>query len=402
MRRANFPAGALLATLFGALAACDGEAPSEPRNRADAETSAGDPPTGTSPVAPGTGCAAPGVVCTVLGMPGVSLNNGATGDADRFGLHFPTGVAVSAGGTVYVTDESNHRVVALDSKGKVTTVVGTGFVGDSPGGPLSTSALHGPTALVWVAGSGAVEPGALVVALRGTNKIVRADLGASQLTVLAGTGPRGYDGDGPAREHLLGAPRGVAVATDGTIYLADTDNHLIRAIRPDGALVTLAGQPGTPGHTGDGGPAKDATVHTPVGVALVGGDLLFADSGSHTLRRIALATGTISLVAGGIDQPGTADGPAADARFHYPTGVAAHGEGALLVTEEYNHCVRRVDLAAGTVQRYAGTCGTSGFDGDNGPREGALLSSPMGVATSPAGDVYVADTANQVVRSIHR
>lgn len=407
MRGANLLVGPLvtgfllLAVAVG-FGGCSGDAVPGVEPAHDRETSATEAETETTPtVRPGTGCAAAGVVCTVLGMPGVSLNNGATGAAARFGLHFPTGVAVAADGTVYVTDESNHRVVALDAAGQVTTIVGTGFVGDSQGGPLATAPLHGPTALAWVAGTASVAPGALIVALRGTNKIVKADLVAGQLSVLGGTGERGYDGDGPAREHMLGAPRGVAVGPDGSIYLADTDNHLIRVIRPDGALETLAGTPSVPGHAGDGGPAKDAALHTPVGLALVGGDLVFADSGSQTIRKIALATGTMTLVAGGVDQPGFADGTAADARFHYPTGVAAH-DGAILVTEEYNHCVRRVDLATGAVSRYAGTCGTSGFGGDLGPREDALLSSPMGVATSAAGDVYVADTANQVVRAIHR
>lgn len=407
MRRASRPsasAAPILASLLAfALAGCGDDGSGEPPT--GRETSAGEAPApapAPSPAAPAaTGCDAAGVVCTVLGMPGVSLNNGNDGKGLAFGLHFPTAVVVGDG-TVYVADESNHRVVALDAGGDAKMVAGIGYVGDSVEGPLATSPLHAPTALAWIPAATPGAAGALLVALRGTNRVVRADFAAGTLSFVAGNGLRGYDGDGPADEHMLAAPRGVAVGADGTVYLADTENHLVRRVSPNGRLTTLAGKPETAGHTGDGGPAADALLHTPVGLAILGDDLYLADSGSHTIRRIGLKSGTISLVAGGVDQAGFADGAAADARFNYPTGLAALGSGAILVTEESNHCVRRIDVATGTVARYAGTCGTAGFGGDLGPKEEALLSSPMGVGASPEGDVYVADTANQVVREIHR
>jgi DNA-binding beta-propeller fold protein YncE len=337
-----------------------------------------------------------------MGRPGLGLNSGPTGQGLAFGLHFPVGVAVDPAGVRYVADESNHRVVRQGADGRVETVAGIGFPADSAEGPLAGAALHGPTALAWSAGPTAEHPGVLTVALRGSNRVVRLDLGAQTLSWVAGTGARAFDGDGPATAHALALPRGVAVGADGTVYVADTENALLRAIGPDGVLTTLAGQPGEQAHRGDGGPGVEAALHAPVGVAVVGHAIFVAEAGAHTIRRLDRTTGVIRTWAGAAGQAGTTDGVGGDARFAAPTGLAADSEGGLLVTEELNHCVRRIDPVEARVTTLAGRCGQAGFAGDGGPAVEALFSSPMGVAVAPEGDWVVADTANQIVRAIHR
>jgi DNA-binding beta-propeller fold protein YncE len=341
-------------------------------------------------------------MCTILGMPGMSLDNGATGQARSFGLHFPVGVLGSSTGEVWAADEANHRVVKLGTDGKVVTAAGIGYVGDSVEGPLLTSPLHGPSGLAWQVPKDAANPGIMLVSLIGTNRIVRLDFGTGKLSFVAGTGNPGFDGDGKATEHALDVPSGLAWGPDGTIYFADMGNDLVREVTPAGALVTLAGKQGLGEHPGDAGPAAAAHVHTPVGVALIGQSLYFSDAGSHTIRRIDLADKTMHLVAGATDQADHVDGPASDARFNFPTGLAPDGTSGLFVTEEVNHCVRRIDLASGNVETWAGQCGKSGFAGDSGPRGDALLNAPMGIATDPSGNVLIGDTNNDIVREVHR
>jgi serine/threonine-protein kinase len=360
------------------------------------------PPTASESGSAATGCAAAGVVCTVMGRPGLGLNSGPTGQGLSFGLHFPVGIAIDPAGVRYVADESNHRVVRQGADGRVETVAGIGFPADSVEGPLAGSALHGPTALAWSAGPTADHPGMLTVALRGSNRVVRLDLGAQTLSWVAGTGARAYDGDGAATEHALALPRGVAVGADGTVVVADTENALLRSIGLDGVITTLAGQPGEQAHRGDGGPGVEAALDAPVGVAVVGDAVFVAEAGAHTIRRLDRATGEIRTWAGAAGQMGTADGVGAAARFAAPTGLAVDGAGGLLVTEELNHCIRRIDLVNAQVTTLAGRCGEGGFAGDGGPALEALFSSPMGVAVGPDGSWVVADTANQIVRAIHR
>jgi sugar lactone lactonase YvrE len=371
-----------------ALAVACGERP-DPVGDAPAEG------TETSAPAVATGCAAPGVVCTALGLPGLSLNNGNEGEAHAFGLHLPTGVVVGKAGEVYVADESNHRIVALHPDGTAELVAGTGYVGDTPEGSLVAAPLHGPSAVYF---EDVGTRGRLLVATRGTARVVRVDLDARTVAHVAGTGVRGYSGEVAADLAQLSLPRGVTAGPDGAIYIADTGNHLVRTLAADGRLVNLAGQQGVDRHGGDGGPARDATLHGPVGLAVADGTLYVADSGSHTIRRIDLAAGTISTLAGRPGQSGHADGT--PGTFTFPTGLALDGAGGLLVVEEGSHCLRRVALDTGAVERFAGVCGEPGFGGDLGPRLDALIQAPMGAAVGPDGTVWLADTGNQVIRTI--
>lgn len=223
----------------------------------------------------------------------------------------------------------------------------------------------------------------------------------TRIDTVSGTGQRGYGGDGGgARGATLNEPRHVSVDRSGTLYVTDTLNHRIRRIDPGGTITTLAGT-GTAGGDGDGGPATVAHLSWPHGTALDPGEtmLYVADSANHRIRRIDLATGVISTVAGG-PTPGFAGdgGPATAALLSDPKAVGISPAGELWIADSGNDRVRRVD-AAGVITTVAG--GTEpGFSGDGGPAVGAALDGPRAVAFGPAGDVYVADDNNNRIRRV--
>ena len=219
------------------------------------------------------------------------------------------------------------------------------------------------------------------------------------IETLAGTGAVSYGGDGgPASQASFRFPRGVAADTAGNIYIADSSDHRIRLIDSNGMIKTLAGT-GESGYGGDGGPATLAHLNHPEGVAADGaGNVYFADSANHRVRKID-TTGMISTLAGtGERGDGGDDGPAVEARLSYPAGVAVDNEGNVYVADSWNHRVRKVDRE-GTITTLAGR-GFRGYVGNGGPADQAALANPMGLSVDSEGNVYVADTWNHRVRRI--
>jgi sugar lactone lactonase YvrE len=211
------------------------------------------------------------------------------------------------------------------------------------------------------------------------------------VSVLAGDGARGTI-DGSAARARFSEPFGIAAAPDGTIFVADAGRaDRIRRITSGGIVSTLAG--GTSGFIDGDGTA--AAFSTPSGLTLGGdGTLYLADTGNHAVRRIS-ATGQVSTLAGdGV--PGYADGPARQARFNAPIGVAVAPDGRIVVADTYNDRIRVID-AGGTVTTLAG----SGKPGaDDGVADGASFDTPTGIAIDAQGVVYVADTGNGLVRAV--
>ena len=219
------------------------------------------------------------------------------------------------------------------------------------------------------------------------------------ITTVAGTGTRGSSGDGgPATAAQLNAPRTMAVAADGAIYLTDTENHRIRRISPSGVISTIAGT-GSAGYSGDGGPAVAARVNNPHGIAVdADGNVYIADAPNHRIRRVD-RDGIITTVAGTGSSGYNGDGIAAtSARLYYPKGVEVGPDGSLYIGDANNHRVRRVD-ASGVITTVAGT-GTSGFSGDGGPATAARLKFPRNLAFDSAGRLYIADDENFRVRRV--
>jgi uncharacterized protein (TIGR03437 family) len=226
-------------------------------------------------------------------------------------------------------------------------------------------------------------------------------LGAT--TVVAGTGTRGYSGDGAlATGAQLNQPAGTAVAPDGTLYIADFGNDRIRRVAPNGIITTIAGS--VQGFTGDGGPATAARINGPLSLVLSpAGDLFFTDSANLRVRRIA-ANGTISTVAGTGRVSRSGDGGPATAADSAPGWLALGSDGSIYFTDDGdarffgNKRVRKVapNRAITTV---AGT-GVAGFTGDGGPATQAQLRSASGVAVDPTGNVFIADAVNARIRKV--
>ncbi len=232
--------------------------------------------------------------------------------------------------------------------GTIATAAGTGSVGYSgDGGPPAQAQFHG------VAGVAVDAAGNLYIADALNNRVREVRAGSGTIITVAGTGNVGYSGDGgPATAAQLATPEGVAVDGAGNLYIADSGNHAVREVYAStGVIVTAAGA-GTAGYSGDGGPAASAPLRAPVGVAMDGaGTLYIADSGNHAVRAVAAASGVITTLAGGTGCGATCGGdggPATSAQLNYPRSMAADGAGALLIADDFGQKVRVVFGVAGT------------------------------------------------------
>jgi NHL repeat len=275
----------------------------------------------------------------------------------------------------------------------ISTVAGRGSFGFSgDGGPATAAELAGPI------GVAATPDGGVLIADK-DNERVRRVSSAGTITRVAGNGIEGFSGDGgPATDAKLSSPTGVAATPDGGLLIADFGNSRVRYVTPAGTITTIAGN-GTPGFSGDGGPATAAQLSYPFGLAVTAdGGVLIADYGNSRVRYVTPA-GTITTVAGNGSQGFSGDGgPATDAELKGPTGVAATPDGSVLIADQYNQRVRRVS-PDGTITTVAGN-GIEGFSGDGGPATAAQLSYPYGVAVTADGGVLIADYANYRVRYV--
>jgi sugar lactone lactonase YvrE len=220
---------------------------------------------------------------------------------------------------------------------------------------------------------------------------------AGQLIVVAGTGTQGFSGDnGPAIAATLDSPQGVAIGLDGTLYIADTGNQRIRAVR-SGTITTFAGT-GTAGFGGDNGPAAAAVFDHPNALAIdATGALLLCDSGNHRVRR--LASGVVSTIAGSGVQGFSGDGgQATSAQLDTPSGIAVAADGRIFLADTHNHRVR-VIATDGTITTFAGT-GLAGYAGDGSAATTAQLASPRGLFATASGALLIADSNNQRIRQI--
>jgi sugar lactone lactonase YvrE len=281
--------------------------------------------------------------------------------------------------------------------GAITTVAGTGvggYAGD--GGPAAGAALSSPQGV-------AVDPaGNVYITDYGNNRLRRVDVATGVITTVAGIGTYGSSGDGgPAASAALGNPVGVAVDAAGNLFVADYGNSRVRRVdAATGVITTLAGT-GVEGFGGDGGPATGASLRFPQAVAVdVAGNLFVADTGNDRVRRVDAATGVITTVAGnGLEGYSGDGGPATGAAVDLPSGVAVDAAGNLFIADQANQRVRRVDAATGVITTVAGT-GTPTDGGDGGPATGASLRNPAGVTVDAAGNLFIADRGNSRVRRV--
>ncbi|MFE6993939.1 NHL domain-containing protein [Streptomyces pharetrae] len=279
-------------------------------------------------------------ITTVAGT-GDAGAQGDDGPAVAARLDRPYGLAMDSTGTLYFSDHNNHQVRKVTTDGRIRTVAGTGtagFGGDQ--GPALSAQLDGPREV-------AVDRAGNLYIADSENHRIRKVTADGQIGTVAGTGTAGFSGDdGPSVAAELNCPYGIAVDSTGNLYIADTDNHRIRQITPDGKIRTVAGT-GTPGFSGDGGAATAAQLNTPYGVAVDGaGNLYITDAENHRVRRVA-GDGTISTVAGtGTDGFSGDGGPATSAQLNYPFGLAVDCVGALYIADYVNNRIRKVAAAA--------------------------------------------------------
>ncbi len=299
-------------------------------------------------------------------------------------------------GTVFTRDEGQSIAQPpVSFNYRIETVAGTGrsgFTGD--GGPADQARLRRP------AGVAADGVGNLFIADSLNHRIRRVNP-AGTITTVAGSGRDGFNGGGfggdggPADQSQLDSPSGVAVDGAGNLFIADSLNHRIRRVDPAGTITTVAGT-GEEGSSGDGGPADQARLDSPSGVAVDSAGNLFIVDGNYRIRRVD-PTGIIITSAGGRGFGFSGDGgPADQARLAFPSGVAVDATGNLFIADAGNDRIRRVD-PLGTITTVAGTQ-ERGFGGDGGPPDQARLAFPSGVAVDGAGNLYIADWGNAVIR----
>jgi DNA-binding beta-propeller fold protein YncE len=234
----------------------------------------------------------------------------------------------------------------------------------------------------------------------GNQRIRRLDLRTSAVTAIAGNGLRGYSGDGgPALQASLNMPHEIQFDAGGNLYIAERDNHVVRKVDASGQISTLAGT-GVAGFSGDGGPAAQAALRQPHSIAIdAANHLLICDIGNHRIRRVDLATGVIDTYAGtGVPAPTPDGAPLAATPLQGPRTLAFDSRGDLYLALREGNQIVRIDTAAGTFHHVAGT-GRQGYTGDGGPATRATLAGPKGLAVGD-GVLYAADTENHAIRAI--
>ena len=323
--------------------------------------------------------------------------SGDGGAATSAQLNIPYGVAVDGSGNLYLSDALNNRVRKVDTMGVITTVAGTGAHGFSGDGNAATDAeLSRPYGLAVDSDNN------LYIADGRNNRIRKVDTSVTPWTIstVAGGGSALGDG-GAATAAQLNTPRGLAVDSDDNLYIADTDNNRIRKVDTSGTtwmISTVAGT-GTKGYSGDGNAATAANLNLPYDVAVdSSGNLYIAGIDSHRIRKVD-TMGNISRVAGtGWSAYRGDGGPATEAWLKAPTGVAVDASGNIYITDRLNERIRKVD-GDDNISTVAGT-GTPGYNGDGCRATTAQISNPYGVAVDGSGNVYIADGANNRIRKI--
>ena len=337
-----------------------------------------------------------GTIVTAVGN-GTAGYQGDNGPATAAELDNPWGVAVDSAGDLFIGDANNNVVrEVVKLTGDIITVAGNGTAGYSGDNGLATDAELNHPAGVAVDSAGDVFVADL------DNNVVREVVKATgDIITFAGNGTAGYSGDnGPATAAELDWPRGIDIDSAGDLFIADLVNNVVReVVKATGHIITVAGN-GTAGYSGDGGPATAAELYTPSDVAVdSAGDLFIADWGNSVIREVVKATGDIITFAGNGKAGYSGDGgPATAAELAGDSGVAIDSAGDVFIADTAgNNVVREVVKATGDIITIAGN-GTAGYSGDNGPATAAELDYEGRVAVDSAGDVFVTDSNNNVIR----
>ncbi len=298
---------------------------------------------------------------------------------------------------------SAQYIIASSSSSFIYTIAGNesfGYSGD--GGPATLADINTP------AGAVLDKSGNLYIADQINNLVRKVAAGTGVITTFAGNGTAGYTGDGgPAASAELYDPFSLALDNAGNLYISDAGNNVVRKVTATTGIITTYAGNGTVLYSGDGGAATSAGLGYLEGIAMDGsGNLFVAESGYERVRKIAANTGTISTVAGSGQGGYSGDGgPATTAALLAPTGVAIDRFGNLYIADFGNNVIREVTASSGVISTVAGNgygagIGQGGYSGDGGPATNAELYFPQSVAVDGAGNLYIADSFNQVIRKV--
>ena len=326
----------------------------------------------------------PYVFSTLAGTAGQPGSTDAMGPAARFNL--PSAVAADAAGNVYVADTNNSVIRKIRPDGTVSTFAGTAGQTGSTDGVGPAARFNQPEGV-------AVDPAGDVFVADRSNFTIRKILPDGTVSTLAGTAGQFGSIDGVGAAARFGWLQNLAVDSAGNIYAADTFYNVIRKIVPDGSVSTVAGTAGQSGSTDGIGAA--ARFNQPQGVAVdAAGNVYVADTANHTIRRIR-PDGTVTTFAGAPGQSGWSDGNGAEALFFSPAEVVLDALGNIYVDDFRNSAIRKISPNGG-VTTIGGNCGFTGST--DGAGNVARFFFPSGLAVDAAGNVYVADTSNHTIR----
>ena len=364
-------------------------------------------------------CDASQRACTWLGMPGQDGFNGDGHDRLDTMVYWTMDMTFTRDGQAWLIDWNNHLVRKVTPEGKVMSVVGWSdpvFPGDgysadptaersAAGAPGAELQLNHPTDLCELA------DGSLLLTAWHNHKLRKIDPQTGQVTLISG-GAAGFAGDGgPVAGALFKQPSHIAFDDQQNGYLLDQQNLRIRRIDGQTKVVTTVAGDGTQGYGGDNGPALQAKLNWKIGenpepsggLAYKAGALYIADTDNNRIRKLELATGIITTVAGtGAQGYGGDGGPAVQAMLYHPRDLEIGPEGDLYVTDTDNGRVRAIDLTAGTIRTVAGT-GTLGLDPDDGRlATETQLNRPFAIDFDLQGHLYVSDTLNSRILRVAR
>ena len=307
-------------------------------------------------------------------------------------LYGPINVAVDKGENVYVVDYFNLRVRKINVAGIITTVAGTGIGGNTGDSTLASTARVDPQAI-------AVDKHGNLYIADGVYSVIRKVNTLGIISTIAGTGTGGYSGDnGLAIHAMLNGPRGIAVDTSDNVYIADALNNVIRKIDgATGVINTIAGND-TAGYLGDYAAAIHAELDSPYAVAVNKWGTVYITDYKNDVVRSVDTNGLMHTYAGVYNSYGRAgdNGAAAFAQLNGPAGIAVDTAGNLFIADANNNVIRKVSTG-GIITTVVGN-GTAGFGGDLGYALGANLLTPFGVAVDIYGNIFIADANNERVR----
>jgi hypothetical protein len=330
-------------------------------------------------------------------------NAGYQGDgglATLAGLNSPSGTVMDGAGNLYIADTYNNVVRKVTAgSGLITTIAGTGTAGYSGDGFAAVNSQ-----LNWPAALALDSAGNLFIADSNNFAVRRVDKTTGVITTFAGSGTLGNSGNGGAAANAqLSYVDGIAFDSANNLYIADSGNSQVWEVLSATSAITIVAGNGTPGYSGDSGPASGALLNSPNGVAVDhAGNVYIADKDNQAIRKIAAGTKVISTVAGdstGVGGYGGDGGAATGAQLNSPMAVTVDAAGDLFIADSLNSVIRRVDANTQVISTVAGNGSfCSPLSGDGGPALSAGLCYPTGITVDATGNLYIADSLDQRVR----